>query len=302
MFDKKAKLNNGIEMPMIGLGTWMNQDEKNLEESIRNAIKSGYRHIDTAYIYGNEKMIGNILKKIFSEGLIKREDLFITSKLWNSYHYNPELGIRTSLKDLQLDYLDLYLVHWPVTFVSDEKCVSKKNENGEDILDEFDCLNVWHKMEELVEKKLTKSIGVANFGIKNLSKVLDNCKIKPAVNQFEIHPYLTQEELVDFCKQKSIQVISYSSLGGTEPNRIKVREDPEIIKISKKYNKTVPQVILSWLIQRDILVIPKSTSDKHIKENSETFTLKEEDFKIISKLNSDYRYVVLAEWGPHRFD
>lgn len=302
MFDKKAKLNNGIEMPMIGLGTWMNQDEKNLEDSIRNAITSVYRHIDTAYIYGNEKMIGNILKKIFSEGLIKREDLFITSKLWNSYHYNPELGLRTSLKDLQLDYLDLYLVHWPVTFVSDEKCVSKKNENGEDILDEFDCLSVWHKMEELVEKKLTKSIGVANFGIKNLSKVLDNCKIKPAVNQFEIHPYLTKEELVDFCKQKSIQVISYSSLGGTEPNRIKVREDPEIIKISKKYNKIVPQVILSWLIQRDILVIPKSTSDKHIKENSEIFTLKEEDFKIISKLNSDYRYVVLAEWGPHRFD
>ncbi|KAK6090985.1 hypothetical protein P3W45_000230 [Vairimorpha bombi] len=302
MFDKKVKLNSGYEMPMIGLGTWMNQDENKLEESIRNAIKVGYRHIDTALIYENEKMIGKILKKIFSEGEIKREDLFITSKLWNSYHDNPELGIKTSLKDLQLDYLDLYLIHWPVKFKADENCVSKKTEQGDDILDEFDCLGVWRNMEKLVENRLAKSIGVANFGIKNCSKILDACKIKPAVNQFEIHPYLTQNELVDYCKQNNIQVISYSSLGGTVPNKIRVKEDPEIIKISEKYKKTVLQVILSWLIQRDILVIPKSTSESHIKENGEIFTLEDEDFNRISELNSDYRYVKGGNWGPELFD
>ena len=301
MFDKKVKLNNNCEMPMLGLGTWMITDEDKLEESIRNAIKYGYRHIDTAFIYGNEKFIGKILKKIFTEGLVKREDLFITSKLWCTYHDDPEKGIILTLKDLQMDYVDLFLVHFPVKFKTDKNHNSFTDEKGNNVLDTFNCLDVWKKMESLVDKGLTKSIGVANFGMYNIGKILKDCRIKPVINQFEIHPYLSQNELVDYCQKNDINVVSYSSLGGTAKQDVNLKEDPEILRISKKYNKTVPQVILSWLIMRDILIIPKSMSEKHIKENTDLFTLKYEDFMAISKLNRNYRFIDLPEHGPDRF-
>lgn len=301
MIDKKIELNNGYFMPMIGIGTWQSDDTEALERSIRYAIDAGYRHIDTAHIYGNEKALGDILKRLFDEKKIKREDLFITSKLFNNYHKNPELGIKTSLKDLQLDYLDLYLIHWPVTFKTDENNKPIKK-NGETVIEEFDPVGLWRHMESFVEKGYTRSIGYSNFGKINTEKILKVCKIQPAIAQFEIHPYLTQDDLVNYYQKKNIQVVSYSSLGSTAPNKLKVREDPSILRIAKKYNKTVSQVILSWLNMRNILVIPKSTNENHIKENADLFKLEDEDFKVISSLNRDYRYVDLAEWGPHRFD
>lgn len=295
MLEKKVKLNSGYYMPMIGLGTWQADDEQLLEKSIRHAIKVGYRHIDTAHIYGNEKVIGRTLKKIFDEGLIKREDLFITSKMFNNFHHCPEKAIRISLDDLQLDYLDLYLIHWPVTF-------KNKEEGGKSEIEPFDAVKLWKSMESFVEKGLVRSIGYSNFGKINTEKILKECKIKPAIAQFEIHPYLNQEDLVNYYQQKGITVVSYSSLGSTAPNKLKVREDKVILELAEKYKKTVAQIILSWLIMRDILVIPKSTSEKHIEENGKLFELEKEDFEKIQKLNKNYRYVDLPEWGPHRFD
>ncbi|KAF9758298.1 Aldose reductase [Nosema granulosis] len=286
---------------MVGMGTWQSEDIETLERSIRCAIDVGYRHIDTAHIYGNEKALGDILQKLFKEKKIKREELFITSKLFNNFHKNPELGIQTSLKDLQLDYLDLYLIHWPVTFKTDAKNQPIKKD-GKTVIEEFDAVALWRHMESFVEKGYTRSIGYSNFGKINTEKILSICKIKPAVAQFEIHPYLSQDDLVNYYQKKGIRVVSYSSLGSTAPNKLKVREDPNILRIAKKYNKTVSQVILSWLLMRNILIIPKSTNAQHIKENSELFKLEDEDFKVMGSLNKNYRYVDLAEWGEHRFD
>ncbi|WUR02598.1 aldose reductase [Vairimorpha necatrix] len=301
MFSKKITLNNGKEMPMLGLGTYKINTEKSVEDALRNALKCGYRHIDTALLYENEIFIGKALLKIFKEGLVKREELFITSKLWNTYHEDPERGIRTTLNNLQMDYIDLYLVHWPVKFKTNENFESLKNEKGEIILDEFECVKLWNKMEKLLEKGLTKSIGVANHGEHNLQLILKECKIKPVVNQVEINPYLSQEGLVDFCHKNGINVISYSSFGGPTKSKYNLREDEELIKISKKYNKTVSQVILSWLIKRDIMVIPKSTSEEHIKENAGIFDIEDEDMKKISGLNKNFRFNDASSYGPDRF-
>ncbi|EEQ82186.1 hypothetical protein NCER_101151 [Vairimorpha ceranae BRL01] len=301
MFDRKVKLNSGYEIPMLGLGTWMINDESKMEESIRNAIKNGYRNIDTALIYKNEKLIGNVIKKLIKEKVIKREDLFITSKLWNTYHEDPEKGLRTTLDNLQLDYLDLYLVHWPVKLKSDKDFNFVENENGQKIVEKYDGVALWKKMESLVDKGLTRSIGVANHGIENLQKILNVCRIKPALNQFEIHPYLSQNELVDYCFKNGITVMSYSSLGGPNPNNVSLKDDKDIKAIAEKYKKTVPQVILSWLIMRDILIIPKSVSEEHIKENAGIFELSNEDFQKISKLNRNYRFNQVSDLGPDRF-
>ncbi|WUR02135.1 aldose reductase [Vairimorpha necatrix] len=301
MFEKKIKLNSGYEMPVVGLGTWMITDKDKIETSVRSAIKCGYRHIDTAFIYGNEKYIGETLKKIFDEGLIKREELFITSKLWCTYHDNPEKCLQKTLDDLQLDYIDLYLVHFPVKFKTNNNFESSTDDKGNNVLDKFDCIGLWQKMEKLVEKGMTKSIGVANYGEYNLGKILKECKIKPAINQFELHPYLTQESLVDFCHKNNINVVSYSSLGGTDKKKYNLKEDKEIINLSKKYNKSVSQILLSYLISRNILVIPKSISEQHIKENGDLFELSQEDVKHISGLNKNFRFIDLPEHGPDRF-
>lgn len=300
MIEKKIILNSGYQMPMVGLGTWKLEKDK-IEKCIRVAIKEGYKHIDTASRYGNEEDIGNCLQKLFKENIIKREEIFITSKLWNACHKNPEHALRKTLKDLKINYVDLYLIHWPVTFATNDEGKEIYNENGENVLEEFDCVILCKKMEELVEKGLVKSIGISNFGFVNIEKILKNCKIKPAVNQIEINPYFTQKDLVEYCQEKSIQVVSYSSLGSSNPSVYNLREDSEIKAISLKYKKTVPQIILSWLIMRNIMVIPKSSSENHIKENIDLISLERDDFITISKLDKNFRFVDPVRFGHNRF-
>lgn len=301
MQSKTIKLNNGHKMPKIGLGTWQ-IDGKDIERCVRAAIKAGYRHIDTAYAYGTEKELGKVLNELFDEGVIKREDIFITSKLWNSFHNNPELGLRNTLNDLKLDYVDLYLVHWPVTFKSNNEGISEKDKEGHDKVGTYDVLEVWNKMESLVSKSMTRSIGVANHGKKNLEKLLKNAKIKPAINQFEINPYFTQTELVEFCQSNEIAVCSYASLGSTQPNDVNLLEDPVLKNISNKHKKSVPQIILSWLFAKNIMTIPKSTNEKHIETNIELVDLNLSDLTKISELNRNYRFVDMPTWGENRFD
>ncbi|KAH9412190.1 aldo-ketoreductase [Ordospora pajunii] len=295
------KLSNGLHIPTIGLGTWGLVDPCVLECSIRNAIELGYRHIDTAHIYGNQKKIGQILNNLFSEGVVERKDLFITSKLWNDSHDDPMAAIKQTLEDLQLEYVDLYLIHWPVRFepVADGEVILGQDRFR---LGVFDPVLLWRKMEDLVDAGCTRSIGISNFGIENTKKVLEVCRIKPAVSQFELHPYLKQTGLVEFLHEHGIQIVSYSSLGSTADCSLKIRDDKTIGMIAEKYGCSPSQIILSYLAMQGICVIPKSTSRKHLEENMDLRALNQEDMHIIDGIDIIHRYVDPTSFGESRFD
>lgn len=298
MINKKTKLSNGYYMPLIGLGTWQIK-ENDIENTINTAISYGYSHIDTAHVYENEAAIGQVIKKY------KREDLFITSKLWNTYHLNPEDGLNRSLNDLKLEYLDLYLVHWPVTFKSNNGSGILKD--GKYILEEFNLEKLWRKMEEFVYNKKVRSIGVSNFGIKNMNKLLKIAKIKPVVLQVECHPYFQQCELKKLCDENKIHMVAYSSFGSNVPVNIKNENVPKLIEdkiirqIAEETNLTCFQVILSFLVSKNISVIPKSTNAKHIKENSELIILDEKYIKQIESIKTNYKFLQLEAFGENRF-
>jgi len=235
------KLNDGNEIPMIGMGTWQQTERESCINAIRYALKVGYRHIDTADIYGNHDIVKDAIKNF------TREKLFITTKLWRDF-LDPKLvesECDRALMELDLDYLDLYLVHWP--------------DRTKPLAD------ISYEMSKLKEKGKVKSIGVSNYTINHLQDLIDQ-KIKIAVNQVEYHPFLNQDKLLEFCNRHSIALIAYSPLA-----RRKVFHDPEIQQIAKKYSKTVGQITLRWMIQKDIVVIPKATSEKHIKDNFQIF-------------------------------
>lgn len=250
------ELNDGNEIPMIGIGTWLQTDKDKCINAIRYALKIGYRHIDTADIYKNHQFIGEAIKGF------DRKKLFITSKLWIDF-LDPKLvesECDRALMELGIDYLDLYLIHWP---------------DRTKPLDE-----IIEKMYLLKEKGKIKSVGVSNFTIHHLQDLLDE-GIKVAVNQVEFHPFLNQTELLSFCNRNAIAITAYSPLA-----RRKILNDPDLKYIAKKHSKTIAQVSLRWLIQKDIVVIPKATSEKNIKENFEIFNFKldEEDMKKIDEI------------------
>eukprot|EP00866_Antonospora_locustae_P001390 jgi/Antlo1/1390/1233 len=304
VINKKFTLSSGYTMPAIGLGTWRIVGKENVRSALRNAISIGYRHIDTAYKYKNEKDIGIVLSELFTEGCLKREDVFITSKLWCTQHKDPERALDDTLRDLGLKYLDLYLIHYPVTFKSDENYNEVLDEKGIPVIEEFDVLSLWRKMEGLVATKKVRSIGVSNFGVHNLSEVIRNCNTKPAAAQFELHPYLKQKDLVKMCRDNDIQVISFSSLGSAEGYSVgapSLRKDKTIVSIGKKYEKSASQVILSYLVQQDIAIIPKSIDPVHMRENTELFELAEEDRRIIDDINISYRFVKPSYLGNDAF-
>jgi len=298
---KYLRLNDGNNIPIIGLGTW--KSEKNL---VGNAVKfaiinAGYRHIDCASIYQNEKEIGEIFKNIFNKR-IKREKVFITSKLWNTDHkrQDVEKACKLTLYDLQLKYLDLYLIHWGVAFKhgGDLEPIDK---NGKAITAPISIQETWQAMEDLVKKGLAKSIGVANFTTMMLVDLLTYAKIKPVANQIELHPYNTQTKLVDFCKYKNIVVTAYSPLGrqgATTIQRPKLFSEPLIKKLASKYKKTEAQILLNWGIGRNTVVIPKSVHLQRIKENFDIFNfeLSQEDQNKIEELNRNHRFVNPVEW------
>ncbi|NGX34097.1 MAG: 2,5-diketo-D-gluconic acid reductase A [Candidatus Anoxychlamydiales bacterium] len=239
------KLNDGNEIPMIGMGTWQQTEKDNCINAIKYALKVGYRHIDTADIYGNHTLVKDAIKGF------SREKLFITTKLWRDF-LDPKLvesQCDKALMELDLDYLDLYLVHWP----------DRTKPLAE----------ISYEMSKLKEKGKVKSIGVCNYTINHLQELI-NQGIKIAINQVEYHPFLNQESLLTFCNRHSISLIAYSPIA-----RGQVFQDPDILQLSKKYSKTPGQVTLKWMIQKDIVVIPKATSEKHIKDNFEIF-----DFEI----------------------
>lgn len=260
------KMHNGVEIPCVGFGTWQTPNGEVACSSVKEAIKVGYRHIDTAAMYQNEESVGKAIK----ESGIPRNEFFVTSKLQTTMHgYEDTLkAFDETMKKLDMEYLDLYLIHWPNPI--------KYRENWEETN-----AGTWKAFEELYEAGRVRAIGISNFNIHHIEALMKNAKIKPMVNQIYLCPGITQPELVDYCNEKGIILEAYSPLGtGT------ILKSPEMKSLAEKYNKTVAQVALRWSLQKGFLPLPKSVTPERIKQNTELFDfeLSKEDVELISKL------------------
>ncbi|XP_061177921.1 1,5-anhydro-D-fructose reductase-like [Saccostrea echinata] len=290
------KLGNKGRVPALGFGTYApRESEDDVYEAVRVAIKTGYRHLDCAAIYRNERAVGQAIKQTIVEDKVRREDLFITSKLWNSCH-RPDL-VRTSLKksmeDLGLQYLDLYLIHWPIALREGGEFIPK-DEKGNVLFSDVDYVDTWKAMEDCVDEGLVKYIGLSNFNSEQIQRILDVARIKPVMNQVECHIYLSQEKLIEFCKARGITVTAYSPFASPGHKSIPYTpclQEPVIVDIAKSKQKTPSQIILRFLLQRGLVVIPKSVSPGRIVENFQVFDfeLTDEEMKKILALNKNHR-------------
>ncbi|MDR0954076.1 MAG: aldo/keto reductase [Rikenellaceae bacterium] len=266
---------NGDRMPLLGLGTWQSEPEK-LYEAVLTAVRAGYRHIDCAYVYQNEEAVGRALKYLIDNGEVRREELWITSKLWNSFHRREQVipALRHTLASLQLDYLDMYLVHWPLVFC--EGVMFPQSVADLVSLSEIPIAQTWSGMEEAHREKLTRHIGVSNFSIKKLKELLATCAVRPENNQIELNPYLQQPALVDYCLAENIAVTAFSPLGKGDQafkDGLNLYRDPVIVRTAQEQHATPAQVLLRWAIQKGIAVIPKSVTPSRIRENFEAVNL-----------------------------
>ncbi|MEK6967480.1 MAG: aldo/keto reductase [Nanoarchaeota archaeon] len=261
-------LNNGINMPIFGLGTWEMKDAKQTEKAILIALELGYRHIDTAHVYGNEKSVGAAIKK----SGIPRKEIFVTTKLWNDQHSDPEGALEGSLKKLGLKYVDLYLMHFPVRNVRNR---------------------TWMAMEKLLDHEMTRAIGVSNFTIRHLDELLEKTKFVPAVNQVEFSPYLFQKELHFYCRKRKIQLEAYSPLV-----RGRKMNDQRLISMANSYKKKPAQLLIKWCLQHNIVTIPKAITEEHLKENCNVFDfeISKQDMKKLNMFNENFRVC----WDPSK--
>ncbi|XP_026333799.1 aldo-keto reductase AKR2E4-like [Hyposmocoma kahamanoa] len=281
----KISLNDGNQIPILGLGTYGSaKDIARMRQAINWAIEAGYRHIDTASLYGNEVEIGQGIADVINRGLVKREDLFVTTKLWNDKHARDQVvpALQESLSRLGLDYVDLYLIHSP------------ESEKADGTSANIDYLETWQGMEEAKRLGLAKSIGVSNFNIEQIDRLLANSNIPPAVNEIEVHPSLTQTDLVAHNQDRKIVVMAYSPFGflvsRNRPSAVSLRaDDPALVKIAQKYGKTTGQVVLRYLIDRGMIPIPKSTDQNRQRENIDVFDFKltRDEIETINSFNSN---------------
>ncbi|XP_069619229.1 aldo-keto reductase family 1 member C1-like isoform X2 [Ranitomeya imitator] len=309
--DSYVVLNDGNKMPVIGFGTadpkWAKYTKELSGECTKVAIDTGYRHIDCAFLYGNEVQVGQAIRSKIADGTLKREDIFYTGKLWNNNH-TPErvrLGLEKSLKDLQLDYMDLFLIHFPVEFKPGDD-LFPRDENGKLVFHNTDIRETWKAMEACRDAGLVRSIGVSNFNRRQLELILNmpGLKYKPVCNQVECHIFLNQSKLLEFCKSHDIVLVGFCVLGSGRPkgwnyhNFPKVLEDPVLNTVAKKLNRSPAQVALRYVLQRGCVVLAKSFSPERIKENFQVcdFDLSDEDMKSLDEVNKDMRYMTTDSW------
>ena len=263
--DRKITLNNGFQIPCIGLGTYQIRKKPEIEKVIKTSYKVGYRLFDTASVYGNEKLIGDVINK----NKIPRNEIFIITKIHKGdMTYEKAIqSINSSLKKIQSNYIDMVLIHWPEVENLEER------------------INVWKALEENVEEKKVRMIGVSNFCKRHLEHILNNCKIKPVVNQIECNPIYWDEETIKYCEENNIVIQAYCPLAEWNPKLV----DNDIIKnIAKNKNKSISQIILKWLLQKNVIPLPKSVHENYIKENFELngFYLTDDEMKNIDSLKS----------------
>ena len=264
----QARLNNEVEIPRLGLGVYQSPPGITTKRVVKYALNIGYRHIDTASLYGNEADVAMALR----ENGLGREEVFITTKVWNNDQgYDSTLrACDGSLRRLGLTYVDLYLIHWPVQGMSED---------------------TWRAMVRLYQESKARAIGVSNYEIRDLKELLENTDVTPAVNQVEFHPFLYQQDLLQFCEKNKIQLEAYSPL--TRAQRL---NHPNLLAVAKKYDKTSAQVLIRWSLQHGLVVIPKSIHEERIRQNSEIFDfqLKPEDMKLLDSLNENLHTVFLS--------
>tara|TARA_R110002049_G_scaffold275752_4_gene453894 strand:+ start:183 stop:1124 length:942 start_codon:yes stop_codon:yes gene_type:complete len=302
---KQLQFKNGDHIPTIGLGTWKSKPGE-VKEAILSAIKNGYRHIDCAAIYGNEKEIGEAFQELFSTGVVNRDDLFITSKLWNDKHKEADVipALKQTLTDLQLDYLDLYLIHWPVAM--------KKDANPPEFLslEEVPLLETWNQLIQAKKSGLTKHIGTSNFSIKKLNHLNIESAHPVEMNQVELHPFFSQNDLKEWCDSQGILMTAYSPLCSADRSEgFKKSDEPQLFEnktlkeIASDNECTIAQVVLSWNQTRGICAIPKSTNSERQAENlaSDQVSLSATDMDKINALHTNYRIIDGSFWTENPY-
>ncbi|KAI2605430.1 Aldo/keto reductase [Hypoxylon fragiforme] len=281
MAPKSFKLNTGQEIPAIGFGTWQAAPGE-VAASVEYALRVGYRLIDAAYCYGNEEEVGQGLKAAFASGVVKREEVFVMTKLWNTYSGRAEVGLDKSLRALGLDYVDLYLVHWPVGMNprGNDDRFPKLPDGSRDILWDHDHVATWRQMEALLPGGKVRGIGVCNYSEVYLKQLLAHAKVVPAINQIENHPALPQQEVVDLCRAKGIHVVAYSPLGSTGGPLL---SSEPVAKVAERKGTGPVAVLLSYHVARGSTVLAKSVTASRIKANLELVDLDAEDLRILDE-------------------
>jgi alcohol dehydrogenase (NADP+) len=291
-------------IPALGLGTWKAKKGE-VYGAVREAIHLGYRHIDCAPAYENEVEVGAALTEMMGSGSVLREQLWVTSKLWNNAHASADVlpALQKTLADLRLDYLDLYLIHWPVALK--QEVFFSRSKDDYLSLQQVPIIETWQAMEDCVKQGLVKYIGVCNFSIQKLGELLALASIAPMMNQVELHPYLQQKAMLRYCHEHEVLVTAYSPLGSSDrPRGMKKKDEPVLLghplieKVAVKHGITGAQVLLSWALQRGTAAIPKSTNNGRLKENlaAQEIALDDDDMEEIGKLERGYRYVDGSFW------